>query len=67
MTQWDLASKAGVSEKTIRRYENGQIRRPQREALERVALALGEDADFFDIWLTSRPKNWHRRKVTINS
>lgn len=63
LTQEELAYAANVSVRTIWRLEHGQYRQPQRATLRRVATALGQDADFFGLWTTSRPKHWHRRKV----
>ena len=57
MSQAELARKAGISEISIRKYENGD-RKPKIETLQRIANALDVDLDLF---LTSShisfPKN----------
>ncbi|MFR6349259.1 MAG: helix-turn-helix domain-containing protein [Enterocloster aldenensis] len=45
-TQAELAKRAGLSEISIRKYENGD-RKPKIETLQRIATALGVGLDAF--------------------
>lgn len=42
-TQKDLAEESGVSIETIKRYENGKIREPEREPVRNIIRALDID------------------------
>lgn len=42
-TQKDLAEESGVSIETIKRYENGKIREPEREPVRNIIRALNVD------------------------
>ncbi|RAY12107.1 SARP family transcriptional regulator [Actinomadura craniellae] len=43
LTQRQLASRAGVSVRTVRHIEQGQVRRPRPESVRRLAAVLGLD------------------------
>ncbi|WP_406635005.1 helix-turn-helix transcriptional regulator [Amycolatopsis sp. WGS_07] len=53
LTQKELAEMAGLSERTIRRWETGQHRNPQIMSVQRVADALALEAAQRELLLVS--------------
>ncbi|MFE9097135.1 BTAD domain-containing putative transcriptional regulator [Streptomyces sp. NPDC007264] len=43
LTQEEVSRRAGISVRTLRHIERGQVRNPRRDALERVARVVGYD------------------------
>ena len=66
-TQSDLGRASGVSVRTIRGLERGEIRRPQVATLQQVAIALGigpqEQAEFLHAWATPAQTGFDRLLV----
>lgn len=56
LSQEALAHAAGVSTWTIHRIETHKTPQHRAETLRKVAVALGEEPDFFVIWTTPGPK-----------
>ncbi len=59
--RWKLAGSLGVSESTIARWENGEIR-PDPDDVDRFATAVG-DPTLWHRWMISTYDSYRRRYV----
>lgn len=62
LTQGDLSERSGVSVRTIRGLERGEILAPQIATLQQLVVALGltphEQAEFMHTWATEPPRTF---------
>lgn len=61
MPRWKLAGMLGVSESTLARWENGEIR-PDPDDVDRLATAVG-DLTLWHRWMLSTYDSYRRRYV----